>query len=309
MGHFRTAAMTGALLLAGLAPTGSVAPWDVVKGCTAGCPGTPPDIVEDAENAHDGSWVLRQPFEDNIAWYATQPVTIESPGEPHNISLWYRYDSLPGITVESCSIAVRYGRTPVQNIGRSSAAPDAGWTQLSVTWTPTATEYTFYVAYGCNYTTLYFDDIQFWAPERETTCSTSTSTSTSTSSTTTSTTTTSTSTTVTSSSTTTTTSDTTTSSTTTSSTTTSDTTTSDTTTSPTTTSTSSTSTSDTTTTSTTTTSSTTSQSTSTFTTTTKPTCNPHHTKTITRTKTVTVTTCPTSLPAYFECLVDGIHHH
>ncbi|CEN61008.1 hypothetical protein ASPCAL07677 [Aspergillus calidoustus] len=308
MRHFRTAALTGALLLAGLTPViaqtesctvparqilenpsfeaGSAAPWDISRACSAGSPGGPPEIIDDVENAHDGSWVLRQTFEDNIVRFATQPVTIESPGEPHNISLWYRYDALPGFTATTCAINVRYGTTPLENIGRSLTAPDAGWTQLSATWTPTNAEYTFYVAYGCINNTIYLDDIQFWAPERETICSTSTS-STSTS-------------TVTSSSTAT-------SSTTTSSTTTSFTTTSSTTTSATTTS--STTTSSTTTSSTTTSSTTTSSTSSSFTTTTKPTCNPHHTKTVTRTKTVTETACPTSLPRYFECLANGVHHH
>jgi hypothetical protein len=80
MRHFRTAALTGALLLAGLTPviaqtesctvparqilenpsfeTGSAAPWDISRGCSAGCPGEPPEIIDDVENAHDGSWVL-----------------------------------------------------------------------------------------------------------------------------------------------------------------------------------------------------------------------------------------------------------
>ncbi|GKZ25951.1 hypothetical protein AbraIFM66951_002062 [Aspergillus brasiliensis] len=124
MGHFRTAAITGALLLAGLTPviaqtesctvparqilenpsfeTGSLAPWEAVNTC-ASCGGMP-EIVEDKENAHDGSWVFRQSFYDNIVWHASQPVAIESPGEPHNISLWYRYDALPGITVDDCGI-------------------------------------------------------------------------------------------------------------------------------------------------------------------------------------------------------------
>jgi hypothetical protein len=79
MGHFRTAMITGALLLAGLTPviaqtesctvpahqllenpsfeTGSLAPWGARKGCSEGCPGAPPEVVEDP-NAHDGSWVL-----------------------------------------------------------------------------------------------------------------------------------------------------------------------------------------------------------------------------------------------------------
>ncbi|OJJ67712.1 hypothetical protein ASPBRDRAFT_47746 [Aspergillus brasiliensis CBS 101740] len=309
MGHFRTAAITGALLLAGLTPviaqtesctvparqilenpsfeTGSLAPWEAVNTC-ASCGGMP-EIVEDKENAHDGSWVFRQAFYDNIVWHASQPVAIESPGEPHNISLWYRYDALPGITVDYCGIRVRYGTTPLQNIGSSFTDPDAGWTQLSATWIPTATEYTFYVAYGCNYTTLYLDDIQLWAPERETTCSTSTTTSTST--------------TVTSSSTSTPTTPPTTSSSTTTSVTSS--------TSTTTSSTTSITSSSITTSSTTfsTTSSSSISTTSTFTTTTKPTCNPQHTETVTRTKTVTVTACPTSLPRYFECLAGGIHHH
>ncbi|KAL4762205.1 uncharacterized protein BDW70DRAFT_159189 [Aspergillus foveolatus] len=301
MGPFRIAVVAGALLLAGLTPViaqtesctvparqipenpsfeaGSLSPWQATKACSAGCPGAPPEIIEDAENAHDGSWVFRQSFDDNILWHLTQPITIDSPGEPHNISFWYRYEALPGITVDYCNIAVRYGTTPIQNIYVTNGPPDAGWTQLSATWTPTTIEYTLYVTYGCNYTTFYLDDVQFWAPERETTCSTTTST-----------TSTLTSTTVTSSSTSTPITPPTTSSSTTSDTTTSSTTTSSTT-------------------STTTTSSTTSYSTSTFTTTTKPTCNPHRTKTITKTKTVTVTTCPTSLPRYFECLVDGIHHH
>ncbi|KAG2417527.1 hypothetical protein HFD88_008746 [Aspergillus terreus] len=190
MGPLRNAPTIGALLLAGLTlvlaqnqtctippqqllgnpsfESGSLNPWDARKLCTLDDCGdvSSPEIVQD--NAPDGSYVFRKFFDDNTLWAASQNVSIDSLGQPHNVSFWFRYEATPETTVTSCGLNVRVdGTSPLQNVARFSQAPGADWYLAQATWTPKSTQHIFYLVYGCNYTTLYLDDVQLWAPERE----------------------------------------------------------------------------------------------------------------------------------------------